>query len=234
MSVGEAATEPLADVEETVEEAEAVAEAEAEEVVAPPADSPPPTSLPPPPPPPPPLPLPLPPSPSPSPPPPAETAVSMDETLPRSSALASLAPSASATLGAVVPGVVPSVVPGGAITCSLAAADLTIPTAPSADLTVATAPSAADAPTAAAAVHERPLSLLVFTFTGLECSVYPLDSSNLRVSSCDGACGSAEELEAPETAPVEPIDFLNRSAHEPGAIGAVLGTTAPPGPPAPS
>ena len=32
MSVGEAATEPLADVEEAVEEAEAVAEAEAEEV----------------------------------------------------------------------------------------------------------------------------------------------------------------------------------------------------------
>ena len=162
----------------------------------------------------------------------------MDETLPRSSALASLAPSASATLGAVVPGVVPSVVPGGATTCSLAAADLTIPTAPSAadarHDAPTTAPSAADAPTAAAAVHERPLSLLVFTFTGLESSVYPLDSSNLRESSCDGACGSAEELEAPETAPVEPIDFLNRSAHEPGAIGAVLGTTAPPGPPAPS
>ena len=216
MSLGEAIIEPLAEVEAAVEVAEAAAEEEAEAVA--PADAPPSASLwtappsPPPPPPSPPLPSP--------PPPPAEAAVSMDETLQRSSALAtlaSLAPSTSASLGAVVPGVVP----GGATPCSLAAADLTAPAAA----------SAADAPTAAAAVHTKPLVVLVVL--GLESSVYPLDSISFRESIGVVACDSTEEPGAPETAPDEPIDFLNRSAHEPAAAGAVLGATAPPGPPAP-
>jgi len=161
MSLGEAV------IEEALEEAEAVAEEEEAEGVAP-ADGPPPTSLwTAPAPPPPPAPSPPPPLPSP-PPPPAEAAVSMDETLQRSSALAALAslapswaPSTSASLGAVVPGVVP----GGATPCSLAARH-------DADRTVPAAASAAAAPAAAAAVHNKPPSLLVLVVLGLESSVY--------------------------------------------------------------